>query len=120
MAKCFITGIEITLDQTHLLDIRAANNAVHHLRQRLHALESLLDQLGTRDARELYDPQDKRTFVRHERRLVCQAAADLLAAPYPEKRLFISWPEYRARRMESGTQGQPKESNDESDNYYYG
>ncbi len=98
MAKCFITGVELPLEMTHLLDIKVANRAVHALRQRLHAVEGLLKQFGTRDELEIYNPRQGKSFIRYDRRLVCEAVAQLLAEAYPEAKLFLSWPEYRERK----------------------
>jgi hypothetical protein len=49
MAKCFFTGIEIQLDDAFLLDRGNAQRAVRYLKQRLTALERLVQQLSPAD-----------------------------------------------------------------------
>lgn len=98
MSKCFITGLELQINKSFLLDIKAARQAVFDLRKRLHAVEGILDQFAVIDQREFYNPIKKEKKIRHERRLVCGAIATLFSDSYPEAALFISWQEYRNRR----------------------
>lgn len=97
MAKCFITGIEVTLEDAQVLDLGAAHRALRDLRQRVAVLERMITQLGERDEVEFFDPRSRATRTRSDRRLVSTTVAQALAAAHPESALFLSWPEYRKR-----------------------
>ena len=98
MAKCFITGIEIPLETSFILDIKAANKVIYELREQLRALEGLIKQLGIKDERTIYDPKKGETYSYYYRRLVCESAATMLAKRFPEKCLFITWIEFKKRK----------------------
>ena len=98
MAKCFLTGIEIALENAYVLDRGTTRRALRNLRERLAALERLLAQLGPKDSVERFDPRSKTTKARAECRLVCPSVAAALAASYPESPLFITWKEFMNRR----------------------
>ena len=49
MAKCYITGLEVTVDESYLLDRGAARRAILTLKQRMAAVERLQTQLGPKD-----------------------------------------------------------------------
>lgn len=97
MAKCFLTGIEVALENAYVLDRGATRRALRNLRERLAALERLLSQLGPKDSVERFDPRSKTTKARVENRLVCPSVAAALAASYPESPLFITWKEFMNR-----------------------
>ena len=99
MARCFITGVELPLRETRVLDISAAYRALRDLRHRAASVERLIHQLGPYDDTEAYDPAKKEIYTRRDRRLICPKAAEMMTAVYPEGKLFIRWEEWRARRL---------------------
>lgn len=46
MARCYLTGVEIPLDQAFVLDLTVAHRVMRDLRERLATLERLTAQLG--------------------------------------------------------------------------
>ncbi len=98
MPKCFVTGLELAINKSFLLDITAARKAVFDLRKRLHSVEGIFEQLSTIDKQKFYDSKKKKNKIRHERRLVCSTIATLFSESYPEAALFISWKEYSNRK----------------------
>ncbi len=98
MAKCFFTGVEICLKNTYLLDIGATNRVIRDLRQQLQAVERLLDQLGSRDEIEEYNPFLHKKTTRKHIRLVTPEVAKSLSAVFPKESLFICWPEWKKRK----------------------
>lgn len=98
MPKCFITGVEVPLDNAYVLDLRAAHRALKDLRQRVAALERLIEQLSPKDDVEVHDNKTDTTRVRSDRRLVTETVARALCVAHPDGDLFVSWPEFRARR----------------------
>ena len=111
MARCFLTGVELPLEETYVLDIAAAHHALRDLRQRVAAVERLIQQLGSREDVEIYDAKKRETFIRKDRRVINAAIAGALSAVYSEKILFMRWSEWRARRVRIEGAG---ESTDES------
>lgn len=99
MAKCFMTGVELSIDKTYLMDLAAAHRALKDLRQRVASMERMIEQLGVNNDVEKYDAQTRTMIVRKERRLVCEAVANAMAAVYPEKGLFITFQEWRRRKL---------------------
>lgn len=98
MAKCFVTGIELPLAETYVLNIAAAYRALRDLRQRVSVLERLIEQLSPKDDVHIYDPWKRDTVIRRDRRLVSPSVAQALSAAYPEGELFMTWSEWRSRR----------------------
>ena len=110
MAKCFLTGVELPLEETWVLDIPAAHRALRDLRQRVAAVERLIQQLSPREDVEIYDAKKRETFTRKDRRLINPSIAKALSAVYPEKDLFMPWAEWRSRRpLVEGTGGSTNE-----------
>ena len=97
MAKCFLTGIEMQMENAYLLDQGAARRALRTLKERASVLERLLAQFTPKDSVEVFDYHTRKASVRQQRRLACQSVATALSASYPESPLFISWPEFQAR-----------------------
>jgi hypothetical protein len=97
MAKCFLTGIEMQMENAYLLDQGAARRALRSLKVRASVLERLLTQFTPKDSVEVFDYHTRKPSVRQERRLACQSVAVALSASYPETPLFITWPEFKAR-----------------------
>jgi len=100
MAGCFITGIELTLEESYMLDITVAHRALKELRRQAASLERLIQQLGQRDDAEVFDRRNGQMTVRKDRRLVSPSVAQALSAAYPQKQLFIQWTEWRSRKLE--------------------
>ncbi len=97
MAKCFVTGVVMPLNESYVLNIGAAYRALRDLKQRMNALERLLQQFGARDKVEHYNPRTKQCRIRLEHRLVSSSMARALSTAYPEGKLFITWSQLRAR-----------------------
>ncbi len=98
MAKCFITGMEVPIEKTYLMNLGAANQALKDMRRRVASLERMIEQLGANDDVEKYDVRLRTMIGRRERRLVCETVANAMAAVYPEKNLFIAFQEWRRRK----------------------
>ena len=98
MPRCFLTGIEVQMENACLLDCGAARRAVRDLKLRVAAVERIVEQLSPKDRAEVLDYKSQRIKVRPERRLVCQTVAAALSMSYPESPLFVAWPAFKARR----------------------
>jgi len=98
MPKCFITGIEIDLQDSWLLDRSAATRALSRLRERLDAIERLVSQLSAQDQVQVHDYRSGVDKARRQRRLICPTVATALSVSNPEFPLFISWKDFRAVR----------------------
>lgn len=98
MARCFITGIELKLVESYVLDITVAHRALKELRQQAASLERLIQQLGQKDDTEVFDRRKGEPAIRKDRRLVSRSVAEALSAACPQKKLFIEWSEWRSRR----------------------
>ena len=101
MPKCFMTGMEIRLEDAFILDRREAYRAVRDLRGKLKALERLVAELGEVEKVELPDRRTGKTFIRVDSRMVCVSVAQALSAVWLEKKLFIRWSEWKAQRKET-------------------
>jgi hypothetical protein len=108
MAKCFLTGIDVPMENAYLLDQGATRRALRSLRERVSAMERLLAQFTPRDSVEVYDYKTRKPAVKPQRRLVCQSVASALSALYPETQLFITWPQFRERCTALTRQSQTK------------
>ena len=98
MPKCFLTGVEIDLDDAYVLDISRARHALRDLRQKASALERLIAQLSPKDEVEAFDYKAGANRKRKDRRLVSERMAIALSDAAPETTLLIRWPDWRARR----------------------
>jgi hypothetical protein len=96
MAKCYFTGVSITLEESFLLDFGPALNALKDLRLRAASIQRIIDQLGPRDEIEVFNVKQNKTETKKDRRLITKAVADTLAFAYPEGKLFVSWQEWKA------------------------
>ncbi len=97
MAKCFLTGIDVPIEDAYLLDQGAARRALRSLKERVAAMERLLAQFTPRDSVEVYDHKTRKAVVKPQRRLVCQSVASALSALCPDVQIFITWPQFQAR-----------------------
>ncbi|MBW2000309.1 MAG: hypothetical protein JRJ29_20420 [Deltaproteobacteria bacterium] len=104
MAKCFVTGIELPLSETFVLDIPVAYRILKDLRQRAEAIERLIEQLSPWDDVEVFDARKREMVDRKERRLVSPGVAKALASVSPENELFIPWPLWRERKKRTRNQ----------------
>ena len=98
MAKCFYTGVELPVQEMLVLDAATARRAVRDLRQRLEAVERLIQQLHPKDPVEVYDVRNRQSITIKQFRLVSRAVAAVLSETYPWERLFLEWNEFRAMR----------------------
>jgi len=98
MPRCFLTGIEVQMENACLLDCGAARRAVRDLKLRVAAVERIVEQLSPKDRAEVFDYKSQSIEVRPKRRLVCQTVAAALSTSYPESPLFVAWPAFKARR----------------------
>lgn len=106
-ARCFLTGIEFSLEQAFVLNRRGAHDLLDALRERVLSLQRLIDQFSPLDP---YEPRraskmQKPGYVPKRHRLVCKAVADALSPGFPEIELFQRWPEYRARARRATLEG---------------
>jgi hypothetical protein len=96
MARCYLTGLEIKLEDSYVLDRSAAQRLLRRLKQRLEVLQRLVDQFGAYDV-----PADVRKAdyqgSRKDRRILSRVIAESLGAAYPEVQLFIPWTTWRER-----------------------
>jgi hypothetical protein len=99
MAKCFVTGVDLPLNNAYVLDIPAAYRALNDLRKQLASIDRLIQQLSPMDDAEVYDARKRETITRKERRLVSPAVAEVLSAAYSKEKLFMSLDDWRARRL---------------------
>jgi len=97
--SCFLTGVQIHIDQGYVLNRRAARELLGKLEERAASLRRLIDQLSPLDEAvidPLASPWQKKGAVRRKHRLICKAVADAIGPGYPEAKLFLQWTEYRA------------------------
>ncbi len=111
MVRCFLTGVQLQIDQALVLDRRAASDLLQALQARAGALQRIIDQFGPLDevpARQGPVWRNNKATARpyRQHRLACPVAADALAAAYPETQLFIKWTDYRARVRQATQQRQ--------------
>lgn len=105
MAKCFFTGIDVPITQAYVLDLAAAYRALRSLRQRVSALERLIQQLGPRDDCEIFDSKTLEISIRKDRRVISPAVAKVLETTHPDACLFISWQTWKGRSSRSAFSG---------------
>ena len=99
MAKCFITGVELPLEETYVLNISSAHKAFRSLKHRLESVERLIEQLSPVDDVEFYDAKKREMIMKKNRRLVSPIVAKALSTAYPEGNLFFSWTDWLAKRQ---------------------
>lgn len=114
MARCYITGVDIPLNESCVLDIGVANRTLRNLRQQAAALERLLKQLADQDEAEIYDARLHTFIIRKERRLICASIAKTLAATYQNEALFVPWDKWRQRFGRNGNKAVVASNNEES------
>ncbi len=98
MAKCFMSGVEITLDEAYVIDRRTAYRALLDLRHRAMAVERVIQQLSPVDEVEIFFGEEGAMQLRKRRRLITANLAENLANIYPQEKLFLSFADYRSQR----------------------
>ena len=98
MARCFVTGVQISLDDSWALDVSEVHRAVRELKSQLTALEGLLAQLGDRDEIHLKDHVTGRERTRRDCRLVCASVAEALGGVCPGRPLFVTFQDWKKLR----------------------
>lgn len=89
MARCYLTGVGISLDEAFVLDLTIAHRVVRDLRERLATLERLTAQLGEKDPVTIRHRGGAGSHTRQDRRLVSKAVATALADACADAELFI-------------------------------
>ncbi len=100
MAKCFITGVELVVTKSYVIDIPAAHRALRDMRQRTATLERLIKQLSPLDDIDIYDVRVHAHVKKKFRRLVSAQVATALSDACPDKAIFISWNDWLVKRKE--------------------
>lgn len=98
MARCFVTGVQIRLDESWVLDVSEVHRAIRQLKSQLAALEGLLAQLGDRDEVHLKDSVTGRERVRRDCRLVCESVAVALGGVCPGRPVFVKFRDWKQIR----------------------
>jgi hypothetical protein len=96
-----MTGTEIQLEDAYILDRSEAYRALRELRGKLKALERLIADLGELERVEMPDRRTGRSFIRTDSRMVCLRVAEALSSLCLERKLFIRWSEWKAKRKET-------------------
>jgi hypothetical protein len=97
MAHCFVSGLQIEMNDALVLNVGAAWRVIRDLEGQASRLKRLVDQLGPKDRVQITSVNGKATLVRHHRRLVSRAVADAIATAWPQKNLFVPWTVWCAR-----------------------
>jgi hypothetical protein len=97
MARCYVTGVGISLDEAFVLDLTVAHRVMRDLRERLATLERLTAQLGEKDRVEIRRRDGAGARTRLDRRVVSKSVAAALAEACSDVELFIPWDQWRAR-----------------------
>ncbi len=108
MACCFLTGVQVSLEQAYVLNRREARELLDVLKYRVASLRRVIEQFSPLD-----DQDDLSTvplalranFAPKKHRLVCKTVADALAPGFPEIKLFMEWPVYRSQARKTALQG---------------
>ena len=104
MIRCFMTGVELPIEESQVLNRRGAIDLLRSMTDEVAMLRRIVEQYSPLD--ELVQEQfgararEDRGFIMKKHRLLCPAAAQLLAKGFPQVELFISWTEYKARVRE--------------------
>lgn len=97
MARCYLTGVGISLDEAFVLDLTIAHRVMRDLRERLATLERLTAQLGEKDPVTIRHRGGSGSHTRQDRRVVSSSVATALADACADAELFIPWQTWRAR-----------------------
>lgn len=95
MIRCYLTGMEFSLEEGFVLNKRAVFAEIQNQKARIASLLHLMEQLGpVDDVRSTPKGSDKAVTKKH-RRLISRAVAEAISAGHPNVDLFLSWPEYK-------------------------
>ena len=94
MAKCFLTGIDLELENAWILDRGGARRALRNLQERLAAVERIVTQLSPRDDVQVFNQRTETAKSHPQHRLVSKTVAGALSASYPEAPLFVAWRDF--------------------------
>lgn len=116
MVRCFMTGVELTLESALVLNRREARDLLVKLQDRVASLRRLIEQFSPLDEEPPFPsigPAPSARSARKRHRLVCKAVESALAPAFPEVRLFVAWPEYQARVQALRGDAKPTPAGDE-------
>lgn len=108
MICCFLTGVQVSLEQAYVLNRREARDLLDVLKYRVASLRRLVEQFSPLDDQDDLSnvPLTLRAnFAPKKHRLVCKAVADALAPGFPEIKLFMEWPVYHSQARKTALQG---------------
>lgn len=91
MARCYLTGVEIKLDDAFVLDLTVAHRTLRELKEKVTTLERLIAQLGGSDVVPIPSRRGAGAYLRKDRRVVSKPVALALGAVCPDRELFLSW-----------------------------
>jgi hypothetical protein len=97
MARCYLSGVEIKLDDAFVLDLTVTHRVLRELKEQVATLERLIAQLGGIDRVSLPSRDGAGTYLRKDRRVVSRPVALALGAVSPDRELFLPWTVWRAR-----------------------
>lgn len=97
MARCYLTGVGISLDEAFVLDLTVAHRVMRDLRERLTTLERLTAQLGEKDRVTIQRRGSSDSHTRQDRRVVSKSVATALSDACSDAELFTPWGAWRAR-----------------------
>jgi hypothetical protein len=97
MARCYLTGVGISLDEAFVLDLTVAHRVLRDLRERLATLERLTAQLGEKDSVTIQRRGSSGSHTRQDRRVVSKSVATALSDACADAELFVPWGAWRTR-----------------------
>ena len=117
MVHCFLTGVQVGLEDSFVLNRRQAHDLLNVLKDRVASLRRVVEQFSPLDKQDGYQdvPVARRAgFAPKKHRLVCKAVADALAPGFPEISLFMPWPAYHSQARQAARQGQRSKKQEQS------
>lgn len=108
MISCFMTGVQIQLEDAYVLNRREARDLLDAMKDRVASLRRVVEQYSPLDDQVGYEalPAMRRaTLAPKKHRLVCKAVANALAPGFPEIKLFLAWPQYQKNSRQTIKQG---------------
>lgn len=97
MARCYLTGVEIKLDDAFVLDLTTVHRTLRELREKTATLERLIVQLGGTEVVPIPNRDGTGMYLRKDRRVVSEPVALALGAVCPDRELFLPWRVWRSR-----------------------
>ncbi len=99
MARCYVTGRELNVDEAWVLDTYEARRYRRYLISTLEVLERQMKEIGATVAVHTSSKGPGEGVRRRERRLLAEPVARSIAEGLGNDALFIPFPEYRARQQ---------------------